>query len=402
MFIARVLLSHFLLRNIADQRIVMSREALASAAVRQPDSPRILARLAEVEIEEAATEPQRLLSSHSHALKAANLSPWSYKGWRLLGAALDADGKWEEALQPVKIANRLAPNNSEVNWVLANLLIRQNSQAEALKAFQLATRASSELLPTAMEVVWQAFNNDIEALSSLATDASAKLMMAQFLLEQVQTDAAIRVFQSIDNGSKLNSPQAASFITLLTLSERAGDARQLWGEIVGPVVKGANSGDLMWNGSFETSSPKDFGHFDWAIKPSNYARIGFDRNVFKSGQRSLRLNFAGRDTTKLEDEIQQLVILGANKKYRLECFAKSGNLVTSEGPRIAMLGQKGIMAVSEPVASGSTDWQRLVVEFTASAESSTARVAIIRIPRFDFDEPTKGTIWFDEFKLTER
>lgn len=373
-----------------------------SAAIRQPNSPRILARLAGVEIEEAATEPQRLMNSHSHALKAAKLSPWNYKGWQMLGMALDADGKLEEALQSVKIANKLAPNNSEVNWMLANLLIRQNNQAEALKAFQLATRASSDLLPAAMEVVWQAFNNDIEALGSLATDASSKLTMAHFLLEQVQTDAAIKIFQGIDNGSKLNSPQAASFIALLTLSERASDARRLWEEIVGSVVRGPNSGELMWNGGFETSSPKDFGHFDWAIKPSNYARIGFDRNVFKSGQRSLRLNFAGRDTTKLEDEIQQLVVLSANKKYRLECFAKSGNLVTSEGPRIAMLGQKGIMAVSEPVAPGSTDWQRLVVEFTAPAESGTARVAVIRIPRFDFDEPTKGTIWLDEFKLTEQ
>ena len=400
---ARFLFSHFLLRNIADQRIVLSREALASAYIGQPNSPRILFRLAGVELEESATEPQRLSDAQSHALKAAQLSPWDFKNWRLLGMAQDAGDNLEEATRSMQIASRLAVNNSDANWMLANLLLRQNNQAESLKVFQRATRASNDLLPAAMEVVWQAFNNDIDVLSSLVGgDVNAKLMLAQFLLEQTQADAAIKVFRGIEASAKLNSPEASSFISRLTLAERAGDARQLWVEIVGGSVRGANSGGLMWNGSFEITSPKDFGHFDWLLKPSNYARIGFDRSIFKDGQKSLRLSFAGKDTTKLENEIQQLVVLNPNRKYRLECFAKAGNLVTPEGPRIALFGKTGMMAVSEPVSADTSDWQRLVIEFTTPPENVIARVAIVRIPRLEYEEPTRGTVWFDDFKLTEQ
>ena len=29
-------------------------------------------------------------------------------------------------------------------------------------------------------------------------------------------------------------------------------------------------------------------------------------------------------------------------------------------------------------------------------------VSIVRLPRYGYDEPTRGTIWFDDFKLTEQ
>lgn len=400
--LARAFVSHFLVRNIADSRITMSRNALTAAAIRQPESGRILLRLAGAEIEESASDPQRLLSAQAMALKAASLSPWDYRNWQALGLAQDSEGKLEEAISAVRIASKLAPNNGEVNWMLANLLIRQNERAEALQAFRTATRYSNELLPVAMDVVWQAFNNDLDALNSLvSSETSSQMMMAQFLLEQNRIDEAIKVYQGIQAEARLNSQNGAAFLGQLIRSGRSSDARRLWLELVASSNRSGIQDGMIWNGSFEFNAPKNFGHFDWVIRPSDYARIGFDRNVFRSGQKSLRLNFVGRDTTRLIGDIQQLVILNANKKYRLECFAKSANLVTPERPRIALQSEKGILAISEPVVAGATDWQHLVVEFTAPAESVTAQVSIIKIPRFEYEEPTKGSIWFDDFKLTE-
>jgi len=380
----------------------MSHDALTTAAIRQPESGRILLRLAALEIEESASDPQRLSNAQEMALKAVSLSPWDYRNWQALGLAQDSDGKLEEATLAMRIASKLAPNNSKVNWMLANLLIRQNDPAEALQAFRTATRYSNELLPLAMDVVWQAFNNDLGVLNSLVSgEASSQMMMAQFLLEQYQLDDAIKVYQGIHVEARLNSQIAASFLGQLIKSGRSRDARRLWLELVTASNRSVIQDGMIWNGGFETNAPKNLGHFDWVLRPSDYARIGFDRNVFRSGQKSLRLNFAGRDTTRLIGDIQQLVILNANKKYRLECFAKSANLVTPEGPRIALQSEKGIMAISEPVAAGTTDWQHLVVEFTAPADSVTAQVSIIKIPRFEYEEPTKGSVWFDDFKLTE-
>ena len=321
---------------------------------------------------------------------------------RTLGLAQDSEGKLEEATWAMRIASKLAPNNSEVNWMLANLLIRQGSRTEALQAFRTATQYSNDLLPAAMEVVWQAFDNDLNVLSSLVSkDASSQMMKAQFLLEQSQLDEAINVYRGINAEAKLNFQSAAAFLDQLIKVGRSSDARWLWMELVANSGRGGIQDGMIWNGGFESSAPKNFGHFDWVIRPSDYARIGFDRNTFRSGQRSLRLNFIGRDTTKLMGDIQLMVVLNANKKYRLECFAKSANLVTPEGPRIALQSEKGILAISEPVASGTTDWQHLIVEFTAPTDSATAQVSIIKIPRFEYEEPTKGSVWFDDFKLTE-
>ncbi|MBL8188173.1 MAG: hypothetical protein JNK38_09200 [Acidobacteria bacterium] len=380
----------------------MNQGALAAAVIRQPESGRILLRLAGTEIEESASDPQRLINAQALALKAASLSPWDYRNWRTLGLAQDSEGKLEEATWAMRIASKLAPNNSEVNWMLANLLIRQGNRTEALQAFRTATQYSNDLLPAAMEVVWQAFDNELNVLNSLVSkDASSQMMLAQFLLEQAQIDDAIKVYRGITVEAKLNSQSAAAFLSQLIKFGRGGDARWLWGELVANYGRSGAQEGMIWNGGFESTAPKNFGHFDWAIRPSDYARIGFDRNIFRSGQRSLRLNFIGRDTTKLMGDIQLMVILNANKKYRLECFAKATNLVTPEGPRIALQNEKGIVAISEPVTGGTTDWQHLVVEFTAPADSATAQVSIIKIPRFEYEEPTKGSVWFDDFKLTE-
>ncbi|MEK7834273.1 MAG: hypothetical protein AAB401_24510 [Acidobacteriota bacterium] len=378
----------------------MSLEVLNTAARRLPGSTRVQFRLAETEIEAAANDSGKLASAQQRALHTVNLSPWDYKNWRLLALAKEADGNIEEAEAAIQVARTLAPNHSEVNWMLANLLLRQNRQSEALNVFQVATMNRSDLLPVALDLIWQASGNDLAALNKLVNgNANAKLAEAQFLGEQSQPDSAISVFRSVDTLTKLTSPNAPAFITWLIQSNRGLEARQLWLDVAGE--KG-NEGNGVWNGSFEQNAPKDFGHFDWAIKASNYARIGFDRSVAHSGLKSLKLLFVGRDTTRLENEIQQLVVLKANVRYRLECFAKTGNLVTPEGPRIALVGQKGILAVSQTVVTDSLSWQHLVADFTAPPENTMAHISVVRIPKSDYDEPTKGAVWFDDFKLTEQ
>jgi hypothetical protein len=50
----------------------------------------------------------------------------------------------------------------------------------------------------------------------------------------------------------------------------------------------------------------------------------------------------------------------------------------------------------------SDDWQKLTVSFVAPANQAAVTLAIVRIPKFSYDDPTRGTIWFDDFTLVER
>lgn len=393
--------SHYLVRTIADRRIVIGHEALAAAAVRLPNSPRILLRLAEAEMAEPAFDPQMLRKVVTHAALAINYSPWDYRLWQLLAMAQEADGQMEDAEKSLRASAKLAPNNIEVKWTLANVLLRQGKLNESLGLFAAAVKGNGELLPIAFDLLWQASDGNLAVLNTVAVnDAKSKLGLVQFLAEQGQTEAAINLYRSIDAQEKLKSPNAASFITLLIKTEQSLMARELWFDTVRPLTA-EKATSLVWNGSFEIDLLKEFNHYDWTIAPSDYARIGLDSVVSHSGGRSLRLIFAGRDTTRLEGEIRQLVALKPNTHYRLECYAKAANLITSEGPRLALLSQNRTVNISEPVTSGSTEWQRLAGDFISPSQTVTTYITIARLPRFSYDEPTRGAIWFDDFKLTE-
>jgi Tfp pilus assembly protein PilF len=393
--------SHYLVRTMADRRIAMGREAVAAAAFKLPNSPRIQFRLAEAEMADSAFNFQTLVSVQKHTVQAINHSPWDYRLWRLLAAAQEQDGKSEEAEKSLVAAAKLAPNNVEVKWTLANLLLRQGRVNESLALFSDAVKGNSELLPIALDLLWQASNGNQEILKTVAGyNAKSQLSLVQFLAEESQAEAAIQLYRSIDAGEKLKSSSAAAFISSLIRAEQFSAARELWLGTVRPLM-GEMTADLIWNGGLEVDPRKEFSHFDWTISPSDYARIGLDPGVAHSGAKSLKLIFAGRDTTKLEGEIKQLVVLKPNTRYRLECYVKTANLITPEGPRLALLSQNRIVTVSEPVMGGSTEWQRLAGDFISPSQSAATFITIARLPRFSYDEPTHGTVWFDDFKLTE-
>ncbi|MEO6726012.1 MAG: hypothetical protein ABIP14_12030 [Blastocatellia bacterium] len=394
-----IMLSHFVVRTMADRRIMIGREALISAASRLTDSPRVQIRLAEAEMTEPSN-PQILAQAQAHARQAVNLSPWNYRYWQALATSQEFIGNSDDSEGALRTASRLAPRYSEVNWALANLMLRQGQLQESLKPFRLAATANRELLPSALDLLWQASSRDVDVLKKLTDgDATLQLPLTQFLVEQSQSDAAVAIYLKIDSIAKINSPSAAAFISSM-LEVNPQTARELWLDAVSAIIP-QTTGGLIWNGGFEAESLKQFNQFDWMISPSDYARIGFDRGVARGGRRSLRVSFAGRDTTRLEGEIRQLVALTQGRRYRLECYAKAQNLVTPEGPRLALLGRNGVIAVSEPVLAASNEWQNLAIEFTAKLEMMTY-VSIVRRPRYDYDEPTRGTIWFDDFKLTEQ
>lgn len=392
---------NYLARTVADRRIVMRREALVAAASKLPNSARVQFRLAEAEMVESAFDSQTLARVQAHAALAINNSPWDYKPWRLLAAAQESDGKPEEAEKSLLAATKLAPSNVEVKWALANLLLRQGKLNESLDAFAAAVKGNRDLLPSAFDLLWQVSNGNLTTLETVAgKDAKSQLSLVQFLAEQSQIEAAVQIYRGIGESEKLKSPSAHAFITSMLKAEQFSTARELWLETVRSSTNEKNA-DLIWNGSFEVDLQKEFNHFDWVIAPSDYARIGFDTNAGHSGGRSLKIIFAGRDTTKLEGEIKQLVALKPSTRYRLECYVKASNLVTPEGPRLALLSQNRIMTVSEPIASGSTEWRQLAGEFISPAQPVATFITIARLPRFSYDEPTRGTIWFDDFKLTE-
>jgi tetratricopeptide (TPR) repeat protein len=406
----RVIHRHFMIRVVDDNRLTLSSETLTAALTRQPNSPRINYRLARAEIAEGINQEQFLRSAQAHAESAVNLSLWDYRHWRFLATVQEQNGDNDSAEKSLRTAVKLAPNHQYVNWELANFLLRRGKLNESFEPFRKATKSNDQLLPLAFDLLWQLSGNDIDILKTMVSNnPAAQLSLVQFFLDQRLIPESLSIFRSIDRETRLKSSKSSAFINSLIVAGQPEAARTLWMDLIAtsgnpetePSIKNAEKGNLIWNEGFESNPVPNYDQFDWTVTPSTYARFGFDPRVARGGSRSLKVAFTGRDTTTLKGEIKQLVLLQPGVRYHLECYAKAVDL-TPEGPRIALLGQNGVIVTSEPVAGDRNDWQLLTIDFVAPDDSSAKFVAIVRIPKYSYDEPMRGSIWFDDFSLTEQ
>lgn len=396
-----IIVARFVIGTLADDRVAATRELLAAPVEYFPGSARLNARLATAELSESAGD---LASAGVHARRAVGLSPHDYRFRLILAQVQEAEGDRAAAEQSLKAARSLAPNYWNIRYRLGNLLIREGKLAESLEELRIAVTANSDLLPGTLDLVWRASRGDVSAVRSVAgSGAKTQLKLAGFLLSMSRATEAIEVFSNIPRGDRLASAaESSAFLNELIAAAKLEAARGLWSE----MASAGSPATIVWNGGFESDFSKDFSQFDWSFGRSEYARLAIDAAVAHSGSRSLRIEFAGRDTTRLDNEIAQLVLVRPGASYTLQCFAKTRELQTPEGPRVVVVNRSGSwIAASEPVPGGSNDWQRISVSFTAppSADGVAAVfISIKRKPKFSYDEPTRGIMWLDDFTMNEQ
>jgi tetratricopeptide (TPR) repeat protein len=396
-----VIVSRFVIGTLADDHLPVTREMLQVPVGYLPNSARLNARLAWSELSESEGD---LATAKAHAERSVNLSPNDYRFRLTLASIEEAIGNRAAAEAALEAARALAPNYWSVHYRLGNLLVREGKLAQSLDEFRIAVAAKDSILPGALDLLWRASGGDVGALRTVAgAGPKPRIALARFLIKVSHREEAARVFGGIDRADLLAfSLDSAAFLNSLIAAGEFGLARDLWGEIAG----GDRQSTLLWNGGFESDPLKDFAQFDWSFAVSEFARFAMDTTVAHSGARSLRIEFAGRDTTRLDNEVRQLLSVRPGARYSLECYVKATELETPEGPRVVVSGSGPPvwLAASEPVVQGSTDWHRLVVDFVAPQSASggtSVFVSIKRKPKFSYDEPTRGTVWFDDFSLKE-
>lgn len=396
--LALFIVSRFVIGTLADRRLQVTRGMLKIPVEYLPGSARLNAGLAAAEFSEGDRD---LASAKFYAERAVNLSPFDHRFWLTLASIEEATGDRRSAELALRTASELAPNYWSVHYRLGNLLVREGKVAESQKEFRKAITANDTLTPGALDLVWQASREDVNAVRSVCeNNPKAKLALAQFLLVKSKPVEAADVFMSIDRAVRVSAAMDSS--TLLNGLIAAGKmetARDLWSDLVG-VDRGAA---LIWNGGFESDIQRSFSQFDWSFNRSEYAVLSIDPASPHGGARSLKIEFAGRDTTALDNEIKQLVAVTPGVRYVLECYFRTEDLEAPEGPRIVVTDEASTwIAASEPVPAGSSDWRRLSLEFVAPQTGKGAVViSIKRKPRFSYDEPTRGTVWFDDFSMKQ-
>jgi hypothetical protein len=256
-------------------------------------------------------------------------------------------------------------------------------------------------MPQMLPLLWSLSNGDVKALSAATPPTSkAQLELAIYLLRQLRVQEATDVFISVDARERRIRDETGSFLQALINSGMVDLARRLWVETITDDRQAQDA--LVWNGSFEADPVRALSQFDWSLTGNRFAKVAVDNANAHTGSRSLRVSFNGIDTTRLENEIRQLVVVQGGKRYRLECYVRTKDFDSPEGPRLVVTAANAEIASSQLVAQGSADWHAIAVEFTAPAGAKSVNISIRRIPKFSYDDPTKGTVWFDDFVLKEQ
>jgi tetratricopeptide repeat protein len=388
---------------LTDPRVNTNKELLELGARFVTHSAPLNARLAEAEMDDQTRDLQKV---DVLATQAVNLSPWDYKQRFLLARVKEAEGDRTQAEHVLQEAVDLAPSYPEAHWRLANLLLRQGKLSKAVPEFRAATTLNSSLLSGTIDLLWRVSGGNLAPVEAVTPrDPKSQLLLAQFLLKQSRTSEAITIVSGIDRNVLSSLAETPAFIDTLIASGRADEARGLWvGLISGSYAQPGRPLPAIWNGSFESEISKSLTQFDWKLDRNEYVTAMIDSTAARTGSRSLRIDFAGRDTTKVDGQAKQNLVLGPGRRYRLECYVKTERFESPEGPRIVVvdLPSASELAGSDPIASGSDDWRLLSINFSVPATSRAVMVTIKRIPKFSFDKPTRGTIWFDDFVLTEQ
>ena len=386
---------------LTDPRVSAPKQLLTAAIAYLPNSAPLNARLAQAEMME---EDRDLSSIEKRVARAVDHSPWDYRQRLLLATVKEAAGDRAAAEQALQEALLLAPNYPEVHWRLANLLLREGKLSKSVSEFRAATSSNKSLLPGTLDLLWRVSAGNLNVAQAVTpSDPASRLVLAQFLLRQFRANEAITVFGDIDRDPLILLPDSSAFINSLMAEGHLEEARALWAWLVsGDDSQPAPLG--IWNGSFESDLSSKLAQFDWAITRSDYALPSIDTTVARTGSRSLRVDFAGRDTTRLDGQIKQIIVVRAGGKYRLECYAKSERLETPEGPRVVVMDITSTkeIASSDAVAAGTNDWRRIAIDFSTPTSARAVVVGIKRVPKFSYDKPTRGTVWFDDFALIEQ
>ncbi len=366
---------------------------------------RMASRLVEDRVDIAENHERAAERAVYYATRAVTLAPRNYEFRILSAAAKELRGDMGEAEEELRAALKLAPYLVTVHWRLANLLLREDKLDQAATEFRLANAADPELLIPALNLLWQSSEGKIELLrAAVGGDPRSQLTMAQFLVLQRQPEMAVKIAIGVDRGTILSFTESSKLLDSLISTGRTDLASELWRDFFGVGDKPGNPLMLIWNGGFESPIRDDFVQFDWNLSQSKCAKIGITAASARTGQGSLKIAYQGIETTALNNEIRQLVKVKPGAHYTLTCYVKAEKLVTPDGPQVVVTTQDSgaPVAASAPLGAGSYDWRLLTMDFVAPSNSPALIVAIKQTPRFSYVDPTLGTVWFDDFALTEQ
>jgi tetratricopeptide (TPR) repeat protein len=365
-----------------------------------PDDPLTHWRLGA--LEEKVFSAENLADAVREYQMAVTLSPNDYRYWMELGRALEAAGDPDNAEKASRRAVELAPAYSHPRWQFGNVLLREGKMAEAFEQLGHAAEADNLMRPQVFDLAMRVFEGNVDEIARVAcTSPSARMQFAIYLVAAKSFDDGMRMW---------NSTSAADRKQLIDLSKEMRrtlmDAKQ-YHYALALMREIEPEGNLpqpeqFWNGGFENDLKVGSANtFDWVVDSRGSAQVGLDSNAH-SGQKSLRILLRAPRTLD-NIHVSQTIAVEPGARYRLECYVRTEDLVSASTPGLAVSDafDGAILAGTLALPTGTNDWKKVTLDFTANAKHDGITVGFFRNPCSGDAQlcPIFGTVWYDDFNL---
>jgi hypothetical protein len=379
--------------GVAEGGIEMARLAVRWA----PGDPLAHWRLGTLE-EKAFSAENMADAVHEHQL-AVSLSPNDYRYWMELGHALEASGDSESGEKALRRSVELAPAYSHPRWQLGNLLLREGKTDEAFAQLGHAAEADNLMRPQVFDLAMRVYQGDLNEIAKVAcVSPAARMQFAIYLVAAKKYEDAMRIWNATNPGDRKRQPELGeemrrSLIEAKQFQAALAVMRELEPDAALPQP------EQFWNGGFERDVKlANASTFDWVIESRGAAQIDLDTHAH-GGQRSLRITTKNLDTVR----VSQTVAVEPGARYRFECYVRTQDLLTASTPVLLVSDavDNSKLAASNPLPSGTNDWQKVSLDFTANPQHDGINVGFYRAPCSGDAQicPIFGTLWYDDFNL---
>jgi tetratricopeptide (TPR) repeat protein len=362
-----------------------------------PDDPLSNWILASSKSRSLSSETEQSLEVFKNVVR---LAPYDFRWWLEFGSALEENNKIELAEIALKKAVSLAPSYAYPGWRLGNFYLRRGNVEKAIAEFQQASKHNTIYRQQIFSVLWNYFDQNPEILIKTVEDnPSAMADLAVFFAAKSRPNESLQVWQKLTPDERNRREPIAKVLAQGLFDKKHFRSSLEFSKQIGLDTE-ADIGKMQ-NGGFELPIDRESkAYFDWKVVPVEKTDVRLDATQKHSGKRSLRIQFNGYSALQYY-HVYQTVVIQPAKKYRLAFWYRADKLKSAGPPLIEILNASDYKLIksSKPIED-STEWQKKEVEFITPEDTEAI---VIRVGRVVCGSqcPLFGTIWLDDFELTE-
>jgi tetratricopeptide (TPR) repeat protein len=341
---------------------------------------------------------------------AARLSPEDYRVWLALGRGLDRSGSSGEARQAFERAVRLAPNHFDPRWVFGNFLLRVGDRDGSFAQMRVALRNRPSAMPLIFDYAWGVYGADGRAIAAaLDPPREVTARMVALLINRGRVDDALAIWREANSGTAPSAIDSLKIAEALFNTGHFKKAYEVWQSAEIADRPSPDSDSLLANGGFEgrLALNDQTPFLTWQIKPVPGVKVMLDRKEPREGQQGFRLGFDVRENIAFTTATQTVPVKPSTS-YRLSFSVKSEGLESLSNPIIEVFdsaydlaGGNRVRVATPEIKNGDREWTDYKLEFTTNAQTEAVTIRIQRLPCDLAPCPIEGQVWFDDFKLTE-